>query len=269
MRQLTPNTKDYAKMSEMFTDMLDGGALLKAGAIVRAFEVYNPALASNFAAQRSILAHRIENDPNVFRKSDWQNDRFEARTRVKKHFDRVVSMSNWNSEEKFSPIVPVVHGTTVKLGWKIIETGFASLASLDAGWYGAGMYFTTSALYASPYYMTSQNPAILICLVNTGNPYPVIENRTDTDTLWGLPIKSGYQSNYVLASKDGKVYEQGGDVGYNEIVIPQESQVMPVYLLELNYNQASPVAMQFSRVVSGKMINAKPSVGSLDAGINS
>jgi hypothetical protein len=35
---------------------------------------------------------------------------------------------------------------------KICGTGFANLSSLDDGFYGKGIYFTTYALYALPYF---------------------------------------------------------------------------------------------------------------------
>ena len=45
-------------MERMFIQRLDGKALASSGCILRAYEVFNPTLASNFAAQRSILSHR-------------------------------------------------------------------------------------------------------------------------------------------------------------------------------------------------------------------
>lgn len=69
----------------------------------------------------------------------------------------------------------------------ICSTGFAALSSLyvslqlsqispeplflesyflrDAGWYGTGVYFTTYAMYASPYFGTRKDPAVLISYV--------------------------------------------------------------------------------------------------------
>jgi len=58
----------------------------------------------------------------------------------------------------------------------ICSTGFATLSVLDAGWYGQGVYFTSSARYAVPYYATKKDPAIIIAYVIPGNIYPVIEH---------------------------------------------------------------------------------------------
>jgi hypothetical protein len=41
----------------------------------------------------------------------------------------------------------VVHGTGLEVGQSICGTGFVALSSLDAGYYGKGIYFTTNSLY--------------------------------------------------------------------------------------------------------------------------
>lgn len=68
----------------------------------------------------------------------------------------------------------------------------------------------------------------------TGNPYPVVEHRNEENSFLGLPLKGGYQSNYVLVSKDGNPHKTGkdepGDNVYDEIVIDQESHVRLLFL---------------------------------------
>jgi hypothetical protein len=58
---------------------------------------------------------------------------------------------------KIPSILPVIHGTALATAWKICATGFANLSCLDDGFFGKGIYFTTYALYALPYfaYVTS------------------------------------------------------------------------------------------------------------------
>jgi hypothetical protein len=46
--------------------------------------------------------------------------------------------------------------------------GFASLSIIDAGFYGAGMYFTTFAKYTLPYFVSTANPAIIISYLIPG-----------------------------------------------------------------------------------------------------
>src|SRR5688572_13984988 len=70
-------------------------------------------------------------------------------------------------------------------------------------------YFTSSARYALPYYATKENPSVLICYAVPGNPFPVIENPSNkaddpNGSSWiGKPLASGYQSHYVLTTRDG------------------------------------------------------------------
>jgi hypothetical protein len=81
--------------------------------------------------------------------------------------------------EETAPVIPVLHGTDASVAWSIIGTGFSALSSLDAGFYGKGMYFSTSALYTLPYFATKFIPALLICLAVPGNPFPVVEHRDE------------------------------------------------------------------------------------------
>lgn len=49
------------------------------------------------------------------------------------------------------PLIFCAHGTEFALGMSIAANGFASLSTLDSGFYGKGMYFTTHAKYTIPY----------------------------------------------------------------------------------------------------------------------
>src|SRR5690242_17964462 len=109
------------------------------------------------------------------------------------------------------------------------------------------MYFTSSALYALPYFSTRPDPCILITLTTAGNPYPVIEHRLDGDSLLGIPIRSGYQSNYVLTSISGSPWKPSDSTKYDELVVDQEAQVVPLYVIELNPDTLDDLAAKFKR----------------------
>jgi hypothetical protein len=49
------------------------------------------------------------------------------------------------------------------------------LSIIDAGFYGKGIYFSTTAIYTLPYFGTRKNPALIISWLLPGNVYPVIE----------------------------------------------------------------------------------------------
>jgi len=188
----------------------------------------------------------MASDPLVFAKRDWNAGAgMNLRQRVHASYENLIHGFDWNdSLASEAPILPVIHGTSGAIGWKIVKTGFASLASLDAGWYGAGMYFTSSVSYAAPYFMTSTDPAILVCLVSPGNAYPVIEDRNGLNSLKGVPVKSGYQCNYVVTRKNGSIQSDVPvDQSFDEFVIPQESQIVPIYLIQLNYNRVQSLSV--------------------------
>lgn len=57
----------------------------------------------------------------------------------------------------------------------------------------------------------------------------------------GKPIASGCQSHYVCTNKAGHVQTNLSDETYDEIVIGQESQILPSYVLTVDLN---PKAMK-------------------------
>jgi len=113
------------------------------------------------------------------------------------------------------PIVIVAHGTSATTGWSIAGgTGFATLAALDAGYYGKGIYFTSYVEYTIQYMITRADPAVLVTLLIPGNPYPATEDphaEITEHSLLGVPIHSGYQSHYVVTDAKGMPFIPGED----------------------------------------------------------
>jgi len=54
----------------------------------------------------------------------------------------------------------------------------------------------------------------------------------------GHPLVNGYQSHYCITTKEGLPFTikdyQDMNTKYDELVIGQESQVVPLFLLEMN-----------------------------------
>jgi len=124
--------------------------------------------------------------------------------------------------------------------WVIAEGGFASLSQTDDGFYGKGMYFTTCANYTIDYFPDKEVAAIIICLLIPGNPYPVIEHPRESEAVRGKAIRLGYQSHYVTVKKSGVPFTMEDYLTnkdrYDEIVIDQEAQVAPIFILEVSEN---------------------------------
>jgi len=151
------------------------------------------------------------------------------------------------------PVIPSIHGTSEDIAYNIIKTGFVALAKLDSGYYGKGIYFTTSAEYGLPYYASKVSPTVIISLVVSGNSYPVIEHpRLSKKSMMGAALMPGYNSHYVLTRKDGfpcpRVYSGSGDEQfYDEVVIEQESFVLPYYLLKISIKNLGSFVMQLQK----------------------
>jgi len=246
---LQPNSEAYQTVLALF-NALDGTPL--AVAISAIYGVINPQIATNFLGHRSVLARRLENDPNLFKKEDWRkNSQLDLRQWTMHQFGVLTQSSPWNTIGELVPVVPMVHGTDAAVAWKILDTGFSALSSLDAGFYGCGIYFTSSAQYALPYYSTKKNPAVLICLAIPGNVYPATEHPKEENSLMGQPIKSGYQSHFVLTTKDGNPCKQRAapDSHYDELVLGQEAQVVPIAIIEFSQGKLAPFAKMFQREI--------------------
>jgi len=200
---------------------------------------------------KKIIESRIQNDPTLFQKQSWKSKPdAELREWTVDCFNQKVQSYPWN-KEALIPIIGTVHGTDASVAWKISSSGFAALSSLDNGWYGRGIYFTTSALYALPYFATKPEPSIIVSFVIPGNPYPVTENRGDPESVEGKPISPGYQCNYVHTNRDGTACTEKLDKDfYDELVIEQEAQIVPAFILLIRKETIATAAQRFNRAVA-------------------
>jgi len=138
-----------------------------------------------------------------------------------------------------------------KKAWQIASQGFASISTQDRGYYGKGIYFSSNAFYTVPYFITKKKPVILICFVIPGNPYPVTESSINPNNFTGKHIETGYQSHYVIVTKTGRPftlrdYDNFTDI-FDELVIEQESQAVPIMLLKIARSCLSKLSSQFRR----------------------
>eukprot|EP01124_Arcella_intermedia_P000727 TRINITY_DN10397_c1_g1_i1.p1 TRINITY_DN10397_c1_g1~~TRINITY_DN10397_c1_g1_i1.p1 ORF type:complete len:1129 (+),score=178.07 TRINITY_DN10397_c1_g1_i1:217-3387(+) len=225
-------SKDERELFKMLHNNLDFH-LLK---VKMCYSIISPHLAQSASNYLKIQQFRMLKEKNLFYISNWIHD--DKREKVYKTFVDKCLNYPWNNSE--SPyVLPVVHATSSKVAWKIASSGFGKLSILDQGYYGKGMYFSTSALYAATY--LKENPAILICFAIPGNPYPVIEHPESKESFYGKPIVNRYQSHYCLTTLNGFPYtkddeETKQDV-FDELVVDQESQVVPLFLVKVKVSE--------------------------------
>lgn len=89
----------------------------------------------------------------------------------------------------------------------------------------------------------------MLCLCIPGNPHPIVEDREEPKSHLGMPIQTGYQSNYVLTRRDGTPCTfKGGEV-FDELVLDQEAQVVPIVIIELDPDKLTNIARDFQREI--------------------
>jgi len=96
---------------------------------------------------------------------------------------------------------------------------------LDKGWYGQGVYFTSSARYAIPYFATKANPVIIVAYVIPGNIFPIVEhpqwqgNRSRSS----IPLR-GNDHQWISNRKTMN----------DELVVAQENQIVPAFITHVS-----------------------------------
>lgn len=251
MKKILPDSPEYRTFQDMDT-LLGGGELIYSNI----FAVHNERLVNSFTNYRSILSSRHQDDPNIFAKTDWKiAPEPERRQWTIDMYSKYVQRFSWNLsldtvDLTLLPVIAAVHGTSNTVAQKICRNGFAALSTLDKGYYGQGIYFTCHVPYIFPYVISAKNPTMLVVLIFPGNVYPIIESPTSPDSFLGKPMKSGYQSHFIVTGKNGLPIEDYSRTSvYDELVITQESQILPIYLVELKNSNFSEMAKNWQREV--------------------
>ncbi len=160
----------------------------------------------------------------------WRNeDNIALRGRVFKRFTELAShyspfsITLGNKKETCTQVkvLPLWHGTTRDSCASICESGFYTPGkhalhgkgeksdSRDIGYFGDGIYFTTSARYAAEAYSDKEN--LLFAWVAMREPYPVINDKppslqgfpqrcSDMEKLQGLGHRDQHNAHYIPVS---------------------------------------------------------------------
>lgn len=202
--------------------------------------IYNPNVTTSFINQLKIFNERFISSNDLFFTKTYTKD--PAKLDIMDHYNnKVTTLLDCNKKLNIS-IIPGLHGTDLNIAFKIAQTSFSCLSLADLGWFSKGIYFSSSVCYCLPYACGRREPAIILSYLCPGHVFPVTESHLDKKkSLLGLPVKSGYTSNYVLTKKDGHVFD--GDYndyisGSDEIVICSESQCLPAFIIQLDPESA-------------------------------
>jgi len=233
----TLSASEVTTIRELYFDKLEGNSF----DLLNVHAIYNPSLVQSFSLQKEKLQNRAESAPSLFFATKWKENaeatpqETELRTWTIDTLTRKLNLFPWNRISPI-PILPVIHGTDMEVAWKICTNGFATLSSLDVGFYGSGIYFTTSTLYALQYFAGKKEPCVILSFLIPGNALPIIEHPTlHKNNFMGKVLVPGYQSHYVLTNLKGFPQTRRLVTGfYDEIVINQESQVCPAFIFQLD-----------------------------------
>jgi len=231
------NDKVYASdqfqiANSLFSKQLHGDKYT----ITKIYGLQNESLLHIFEHYQDKLFNQWRVNPKLFRKDDWKDSECAWRTWISEKLKDHIENFEWNNNQQV-PVVPMIHGTNEGAVWQICQTGFTTVSTVDAGWFGKGMYFTSDAPYALDYYCKANNEGekiVIIAFVIPGNVYPVIEDPHEEgeNSLKGKPFKNGYQSHFTVVNTEGlpcKIDHK--EDKYSELVVFQEAQILPKYVL--------------------------------------
>jgi len=189
--------------------------------VEEAFALHNPSSQQAFEAHRVLVTTRHITTPSLFKKETWKKiDEENAKEEIRKGKNKAVeeaqarkfgesraamvteheghlSKFEWNTSEQLK-VSLMVQGTTTEAGWSIAQGGFGVVASEnDQGWFGKGIYVSSSMRYAHQYAgrsasMGKKAPALLVCAIAPGNAFPIIQRKD------GRSVEDGYQSHFTV-----------------------------------------------------------------------
>ncbi|MBS0649271.1 MAG: SEL1-like repeat protein [Verrucomicrobia bacterium] len=193
--------------------------------------------------------------------------------------DRARVLSRWEFQiSQFSPVeikslssrgndtctkakvLPLWHGSTKEICQSICWSGFTSFGkhhyfdenaskgntkSTDKGYFGAGIYFTNSAQYATMY---SSGGHLLLVWVSMREPYPVVNDKphpqkgSDMLKLEGRMHYQNYNAHFIpvasIRPQDPKCLEyypcyKDQQPAWDEFVVFEKAQALPRFWIEL------------------------------------
>jgi len=256
---------DGAIIDQHFSGILKtvlGGSPLLAQ-VKYAYALHNKLLLEGFLYFYKSLLGKVTASRSLFKKDDYKLfPDHERRTYFLSFFQALVQKySQLNQTQRGESIhaIPMIQGTNEQSALSICQNGFATVATLDEGFYGKGIYFTGDLEYASKYAKeTTKGKVFLVALTLPGNPFPVTENPhfdekgnnfktvdangkekiiPNPSGYYGKTARSGYQSHYTIVSKTTLGQAFPIDDTYDpklhadELVVFQDPQALPLFLI--------------------------------------
>jgi hypothetical protein len=162
-----------------------------------------------------------------------------------------------DADPKSPHTVYAFHGPRMEHLTSVCENGIVPLRETDLGYFGLGCYTTLNIEYAAKYARGDYDPhgaalrkrsadgcvPVVMLAASVGMAYPVTPDRADYlradgHSVWfGQGLKPGFDCHVACVSEVSNceaVFRQ--DCQYVELVVRQESQLLPVAVLWLREN---------------------------------
>ncbi|CAF3381042.1 unnamed protein product [Rotaria sp. Silwood1] len=145
------------------------------------------------------------------------------------------------------PIARMWHGCRKNDLRHILSDGFAALSSLDDGYFGKGIYFSSSTKYVTRY-CGGKGGCLIMCYILISNPFPIVTADAPPSVpperfrFFGKGNHKNYQCHYIPVSPtdDGDEWDfrppSSGiidDAIYDELVVFQEAYILPQIVVHL------------------------------------
>ncbi|CAF3536263.1 unnamed protein product [Rotaria socialis] len=197
--------------------------------------VFNSGRYRMFLGQLESVENRQKQPPFQPKLNDENS--CEERKRV---LQRLETLYQCVSHNRSARIVRMWHGCRRSILPNLLSDGFAALGTLDDGWYGKAMYFTSSAKYATRYCSETAG-CLIMCYIVLLNPFPVVTADASLDIspnqfrFYGKGNYRNYQCHYVPVSPVGgpntwnyRPPPNGiDDAVYDELAVFQEASILP------------------------------------------
>jgi len=229
---------------DVLLSLLGGGMQM----IRRAYWINNPLLANQFEIFLDCHKARRQLNPTQFMSREWESSPIDVE--LKKQFLSKLDKQFVAASKMFDTngVIPVIQGTRENAAHRIAKNGFGTVATLDDGFFGQGIYFTSKLNYARRYSKPAKDGSLVlvISLAAPGNVLPIsadplLNKIKNPQGYLGKPRQQGYQSHYTIVHMPG----EGGTYGYplrtaptddssDELVVFEPAQALPVFLIYLD-----------------------------------
>jgi len=167
--------------------------------VEEAFALHNSSLLQAFEAYRILVSTKYVTAPSLFKRDDWrQMEMAEVRAEMLAKHAEHLAKYEWNDTEPMKVSV-MLQGTTPEAARSIAQGGFGVARKEDQGFYGKGIYTTSSMKYACRYAeiraAVSKKPSLLLSAIIPGNPFPITQRQD------GRSVEDGYQSHFTIGTE--------------------------------------------------------------------